>query len=54
MRIPADCVLIEGQDITVDESYYTGGHEVIVKKNISTGDNHFDNPDPFLLTKCLV
>lgn len=54
MRIPADCVLIEGHDITVDESYYTGGHETIIKKQISTGLNHEENPDPFLLAKCLV
>lgn len=55
MRIPADCVLIEGNDVTVDEAYYDPeGREKIVRKNVSTGDNHLENPDPFLLTKSLV
>lgn len=54
MRIPADCVLIEGMDITVDESLYHEDRETIVSKQISTGINHRDNPDPFLLQRCLV
>jgi magnesium-transporting ATPase (P-type) len=53
-RIPADCILIEGNDITVDEAYYNDKKEVIVKKSLSTEDNHRDNPDPFLLSKSLV
>lgn len=33
MRIPADCVLIEGNDVTVDEAYYDAdGKERIVRK----------------------
>jgi magnesium-transporting ATPase (P-type) len=54
MRIPADCVLIEGNDITVDEAYYHDGVETVIKKNIATTENHLVNPDPFLLTKSLV
>ena len=54
MRVPADCILIEGMDITVDEAPYREGRESIVKKSLSTGDNHRDNPDPFLLSKSLV
>lgn len=53
-RIPADCVLIEGNDITVDEAYYNEGIEKIVKKVISNGENHLSNPDPFLMAKSLV
>lgn len=54
-RIPADCILIEGNDITVDEAYYNEKKETIVKKTLSTGaESHRDNPDPFLLTKSLV
>jgi P-type E1-E2 ATPase len=37
MRIPADCVLIEGLDITVDEGVYFEGRESIVRKEIATG-----------------
>jgi hypothetical protein len=54
MRVPADCVLIEGNDITVDEAYYHDGVETVIRKQISTGENHFVNPDPFLLSKSLV
>ena len=32
MRIPADCVLFSGIDITVDETIYCEGRETIVKK----------------------
>lgn len=56
MRIPADCVLIDGMDITVDEKYYHHQHETIVRKSLSSpdGDNHRENPDPFILAKSLV
>lgn len=54
MRIPTDCILIEGIDITVDESLYHEGRETIIKKQVGTGDNHRDNPDPFLLARSLV
>jgi Ca2+-transporting ATPase len=53
-RIPADCILIEGNDITVDEAYYNDKKETIVKKSLSDGENHRENPDPFLLCKSLV
>ena len=32
MRIPADCILIDGIDITVDENIYHEGRETIIKK----------------------
>lgn len=55
MRIPADCVLIDGMDITCDESLYNEDREVIVAKNISKGEEHHrENPDPFLLSRSLV
>lgn len=53
MRIPADCVLIEGMDITIDESMYQLGFST--EKSISKGfDHHRSNPDPFLLSRSLV
>lgn len=57
MRIPADCFLIEGMDITCDETMY--GNVNPVKKSLSEGhDNHVvdhrDNPDCFLLSGSLV
>ena len=53
-RIPADCILIEGNDVTVDEAYYNDGKETLVRKSLSNEDNHRENPDPFLLSKSLV
>lgn len=52
MRIPADCFLLEGMDITVDESIY--GEEELVAKTLSNGENHTENPDPFLRSKSLI
>jgi hypothetical protein len=41
-------------DITIDEALYNEDRETIVRKNLSTGDNHRENPDPFLLSGTLV
>lgn len=55
MKIPADCILIEGQDITVDETLYNEGRTMINAKSLSRGEEqHRENPDPFLLTNSLV
>lgn len=54
MRIPADCILIEGIDVTVDENLYHEGRETLIKKTVASGDNHRENPDPFLLSRSLV
>jgi magnesium-transporting ATPase (P-type) len=55
MRIPADCVLLDGQDITIDEAIYNEDRELIAPKSVSKGeDNHRENPDPFLLSRTLV
>lgn len=57
-RVPADCVLIEEMNITVDQSMYYPGQTNVEKEqstfygpNSPTGkpDNHNDHPDPFLL-----
>lgn len=55
MRVPADCVLLDGQDITVDESIYNEDRELIAAKSVSRGEEqHRENPDPFLLSRSLV
>lgn len=58
MKIPADCVLVEGVDITVDEAPYFEDRSTINKKSPSKGtveeNNHTDNPDPLLLADSLV
>jgi magnesium-transporting ATPase (P-type) len=35
MRVPADCILYEGFDVSVDESSYFEGRETIVKKLVA-------------------
>ena len=54
MRIPADCILIEGMDVTVDETLYHEDRDTVIKKTVATGSNHRENPDPFLLSRSLV
>ena len=54
-RVPADCILIEGEDFEVDENYYVDGPDpVVVKKAVCNEDNFSENPDPFLLSYSLV
>jgi len=53
MRIPADCVLIDGTDIATDESAMTGEPEQVEKAAV-TQHNYMHNPNPFLIGKTLV
>ena len=53
MRIPSDCILIEGTDIATDESAMTGEPEQM-DKSIVTEANYMHNPCPFMLGKTLV
>jgi magnesium-transporting ATPase (P-type) len=53
MRIPADCILLEGIDVSTDESAMTGEPDHMEKSHVSE-DNYESNPDPFLLGKTLV
>jgi magnesium-transporting ATPase (P-type) len=56
-RIPADCILIESQDLSVDESIYqqaevkdTRG----IRKAALNDANFYELPDPFLLSSTLI
>ena len=53
MRVPADCLLIEGIDVACDESAMTGEPEHMEKSHVNDG-NYESNPDPFLLAKSLI
>jgi calcium-translocating P-type ATPase len=53
MKIPADCILIEGTDVATDESAMTGEPEQ-VEKHIVNEANYCHNPQPFLIGKTLV
>lgn len=53
MKIPTDCIVIEGTDIATDESAMTGEPEQVDKAAV-TQDNYEYNPNPFLLAKTLV
>ncbi len=55
MRVPADCILLDGMDVTADETIYNEGRNLVNKKEISKGDEHHrENPDPFLLSNSLI
>jgi len=53
MKIPADCILIDGLDIACDESSLTGEPEQVEKAPV-TEHTFESNPNPFLLAKTLV
>ncbi len=53
MKIPCDCLLIEGIDITCDESAMTGEAEHVEKHHV-TEANYNSNPEPYLIGKTLV
>lgn len=40
MRIPADCILIDGMDVNCDESMYKGGHNCVDKKISISKEQH--------------
>ena len=53
MRIPCDCILIDGTDIFTDESGLTGEPDAVEKLPV-TKENYSTNPSPFLYAKTLV
>lgn len=54
MRIPADCMLVEGMDIRCDETMYEGGTNNVKKVPSYSIEKHVENPDPFLLARSFV
>ena len=53
-RIPADCIIIEDNRLTVDEMYYHNGESVKKVKKACYAENMDENPDCFLLSQSLV
>jgi magnesium-transporting ATPase (P-type) len=53
MRIPADCLLITGTDVTCDESAMTGEPDQMEKTPL-TESTYAHNPNPFMIGKTLV
>lgn len=51
--VPADCILLQTIDISVNESALTGESEQI-QKDVVTSDNYHCNPQPFLLKSTTV
>ena len=37
MRVPADCILLNGLDVSVDEAPYYEDRETIIEKSLSLG-----------------
>jgi magnesium-transporting ATPase (P-type) len=53
MRVPGDCILIDGTDVATDESSMTGEPEQVEKAAVNA-ENYMYNPNPFMLAKTLV
>ncbi len=53
-RIPADCIVIESSELTVDENYYNNDEVLTKSKMPCTKENWEENPDCFLLSQSLV
>ena len=60
-RVPADCILIEEMNITVDQSMYNPQESNVAKETsrymgpeAQEVDNHEDHPDPFLFSDSKV
>ena len=49
-KIPADCVVIEGNDLVMDESFYHNGEHTLVHKGMASEETMYLKPDPFILT----
>ena len=52
-RVPADCVLVEGTDLTVDETLYRPANSRATKKVVAD-EHNLREADPFLLSNTLV
>jgi Ca2+-transporting ATPase len=56
-RVPADCLLVEGDGVVVDTSYYAGLNGTADPRKSKTpvnGENIHSNPDCFLLSQSIV
>lgn len=60
-RVPADCILLEEMNITVDQSIYFPKQVDAAKETsdyfgpqAETVDNHLNNPDPFLFSNSKI
>lgn len=51
--VPADCLLIQSEEIQVDESVITGESDYVYKEAL-TPENYQHNPAPFLLQSTTV
>lgn len=54
MRMPADAILVEGKEITCNETMYEDGRSKAVKVASEGKYHHVSNPDPFLLSRSFV
>jgi len=60
-RVPADCILIDEMNITVDQSMYNPEETAVPKETSKyygpeseVPDNHTEHPDPFLFSDSKV
>eukprot|EP00347_Sterkiella_histriomuscorum_P009975 403339164 len=53
MKVPVDCILVEGYNLQCDESQITG-QTVLAPKTLLTEESHDQNPNPFILAQSIV
>ena len=53
MKVPADCILVSGTDVSCDESAMTGEPDNMDKDPLTPETIHL-NPQPFMLAKTLI
>ena len=53
-RVPADCIIVEAQDLSVDESFYNTGENKAIKKQHADDSNYSQGADPFLLSNSFI
>lgn len=52
-QVPADCVLVNSTDLSINESNLTGEAEAMNKQHV-TAENYQTNPQPFIMSSSLV
>jgi P-type Ca2+ transporter type 2B len=53
MKVPADCVILQGTDLSADEAALTGEPEQVEKSDVTEHTVGY-NPQPFILANTLI
>jgi Ca2+ transporting ATPase len=53
MKVPADCIILSGTDLSADEAALTGEPEHVEKSDVNENNVAY-NPSPFILSNTLI